>query len=221
MATGHACTKVFARLKAVIPHHSALCFEPVRRLEHALEKASLASKETVHWHCRLCQVVSEIDQIAELVVNLEEEIHSLQNRLLQWFALALGTPYTPYSKSMRVLERECRTLILFLESTYSTDPRCPDIALNHQTSTMFESAREFQITGASVANLSGNSNTVYYFPVIFTPQEGSSTRQGAMETIRNNEYGGLHAGLDCPRCHQLGIKSGCDSPSAGCEKCPC
>ncbi|KAM6501468.1 hypothetical protein JOM56_004482 [Amanita muscaria] len=179
MATGHACTKVFARLKAAIPHTSSPCFEAVKRLEDALENASLAqaaSKEI----CRLCQIAPEIDRVAELVVNLEEKMHSLHYRLFQWFALTLGTPYTPYSKNRRVLERECRALMLFLRAACSTDSRSPDIIVNEPTSAMFEGAREFQISGANVASLGGNSNTVNYISVNFAPQNGSPTQQIAM-----------------------------------------
>ncbi|KIL66546.1 hypothetical protein M378DRAFT_160536 [Amanita muscaria Koide BX008] len=74
------------------------------------------------------------------------------------------------------------------KSTSSSDSRCPNVIMNQRTSTMFESSREFQISGASVASLSGNSNTVNYFPVIFTPQRDSSPQQSGMETTRNNEY---------------------------------
>lgn len=56
----HGCTKIFARLKAAIPNDSAPYFEPVRCLEGALEKASLAQAASKETHCRLCQVVPEI-----------------------------------------------------------------------------------------------------------------------------------------------------------------
>ncbi|KIL66540.1 hypothetical protein M378DRAFT_160523 [Amanita muscaria Koide BX008] len=69
MATGHACTKVFARLKAAIPHTSSPCFEAVRRLEDALQKASLAQAASQEI-CRLCQIVPEIDGCVQSLLTL-------------------------------------------------------------------------------------------------------------------------------------------------------
>lgn len=113
MTTAHLCKKVLSRLKAAIPDNleSNYDYEVVRHLIAILEDAAHAQVVSVHRHCRLCQVVPEIDRIAELVVNLEEEIHSLYSRLLQWFSLALDIAYTPRSKTARDLERECRAVI--------------------------------------------------------------------------------------------------------------